>query len=113
MDCAAKQSGCIARPSCSETCLPWEPTGQLLGGGALPVQTPDTDKQWCCSARVPAHLQVKNFGRRGRTKHAHLVDQDNTKFDDDNAVAKPLQDKYFQKLGGTAQGLAGPLVVCT
>ena len=61
------------------------------------MQTPDTGKS------DAAHVQVKNFGRRGRTKHTHLVDQDTTKFDDDYAVAKPLQDKYFQKLGGTAQ----------
>ena len=57
----------------------------------------------CC--RV---LQVKNFGRRGRTKHTHLVDQDTTVFDDDLAPERALQDAYFKRVAGVSQNFVKP-----
>lgn len=53
-------------------------------------------------------MQVKNFGRRGRTKHTHLVDQDTTVFDDDLAPDKKLQDSYFSRRAGVSQNFSKP-----
>lgn len=53
-------------------------------------------------------LQVKNFGRRGRTKHTHLVDQDTTVFDDDLAPERALQDAYFKRVAGVSQTFVKP-----
>ena len=53
-------------------------------------------------------VQVKNFGRRGRTKHTHLVDQDTTVFDDDLAPEKGLQDAYFKRVAGVSQTFTKP-----
>lgn len=53
--------------------------------------------------KLPAILQVKKFGMRGRTKYTHLVDQDTTRFDRGAGVVKPdryLQNKYLSKVGG-------------
>lgn len=52
--------------------------------------------------------QVKNFGRRGRTKHTHLVDQDTTVFDDALAPEKHLQDAYFKRVAGVSQTFSKP-----
>ena len=53
-------------------------------------------------------MQVKNFGRRGRTKHTHLVDQDTTVFDDALAPEKHLQDAYFKRVAGVSQTFSKP-----
>ena len=66
--------------------------------------------------RIPARFlctQVKNFGRRGRTKYTHLVDQDTTQFDDplerDQGVAK----KFASKMAGTEQLFERPKTMKT
>ena len=53
-------------------------------------------------------VQVKNFGRRGRTKHTHLVDQDTTVFDDELAPDRKLQDAYFKRVAGVSQNFSKP-----
>jgi len=50
--------------------------------------------------KLPEVLQVKNFGKRGRTKYTHLVDQDTTKFDQPLKPNDYLKDKYMSKRGG-------------
>jgi len=57
---------------------------------------------------LPKVMQVKNFGRSGRTKYTHLVDQDTTKFDAGWMANDSLQMKFTQKLGGMHGGLERP-----
>lgn len=70
---------------------------------AEPVVSIDSSTMSCCPI-----LQVKNFGRRGRTKHTHLVDQDTTVFDDDLAPERALQDAYFKRVAGVSQTFVKP-----
>jgi microfibrillar-associated protein 1 len=48
---------------------------------------------------LPAVMQVKNFGRAGRTKWTHLVAEDTTKWDAGWA-SKDSMRTYAQKMGG-------------
>jgi microfibrillar-associated protein 1 len=48
---------------------------------------------------LPEVLQVKNFGKRGRTKYTHLLDQDTTA-KADYMVDKRLLGRYLDKRGG-------------
>ena len=50
--------------------------------------------------KLPEILQVKNFGRRGRTKYTHLVDQDTTRFDNPLPPNNTIKEKYLSKRGG-------------
>jgi len=49
---------------------------------------------------LPKVMQVKNFGRSGRTKYTHLADQDTTAWDAGWMVNDSLRVKYNQKMGG-------------
>jgi len=49
---------------------------------------------------LPKVMQVKNFGRSGRTKYTHLVDQDTTNFDSPWAVDSPSSSKFMETRGG-------------
>jgi len=49
---------------------------------------------------LPKVMQVKNFGRAGRTKYTHLKNEDTSKLDDPWAAAT-YNPQYTQKMGGT------------
>lgn len=55
-------------------------------------------------------MQVKNFGRRGRTKHTHLVDVDTTIREDAYPIpeARALREKMEKKMAGTDQTFDKP-----
>lgn len=46
---------------------------------------------------LPKVMQVKNFGRSGRTKYTHLVDQDTTAFDSAWAQETAQNSKFFKQ----------------
>lgn len=49
---------------------------------------------------LPSVMQVKNFGRSGRTKYTHLVDQDTTAHDSPWTETTPQTTKLLQTGGG-------------
>ena len=51
-------------------------------------------------------MQVKNFGRRGRTKYTHLVDQDTTEVD--NPLAPDAQLRAKHVMAGTGNVFSNP-----
>ncbi|XP_076853607.1 microfibrillar-associated protein 1 [Brachyhypopomus gauderio] len=60
---------------------------------------------------LPKVMQVKNFGRSGRTKYTHLVDQDTTSFDSAWAQETAQNSKFFkQKAGGVRDVFDRPSV---
>ncbi|XP_063043927.1 microfibrillar-associated protein 1 [Engraulis encrasicolus] len=60
---------------------------------------------------LPKVMQVKNFGRSGRTKYTHLVDQDTTAFDSAWAQESAQNTKFFkQKAGGVRDVFDRPTV---
>lgn len=53
---------------------------------------------------LPKVMQVKNFGRCGRTKYTHLVDQDTTQFDSPWYSETANNSKFhMEKAGGMKQ----------
>merc|ERR1719150_1412031 len=58
---------------------------------------------------LPKVMQVKNFGRSGRTKYTHLVDQDTTQFDAAWSQESASNSKFInQHAGGMRQVFARP-----
>jgi Microfibril-associated/Pre-mRNA processing len=56
-------------------------------------------------------IQVKNFGRSGRTKYTHLVDQDTTQFDAPWADNSALNIKFHAAISaGMKQSFERPSV---
>ncbi|UYV65113.1 hypothetical protein LAZ67_3003153 [Cordylochernes scorpioides] len=60
---------------------------------------------------LPKVMQVKNFGRSGRTKYTHLVDQDTTQFDSPWAAETTQNLKFHtSQAGGCKQVFTRPSV---
>merc|ERR1712002_574285 len=60
---------------------------------------------------LPKVMQVKNFGRSGRTKYTHLVDQDTTSFDSPWTAESVSTVKFHaMHAGGSKQNFARPAV---
>merc|ERR1719373_1035727 len=58
---------------------------------------------------LPKVMQVKNFGRSGRTKYTHLVDQDTTQFDAAWSQESATNQKFLQAhAGGMKQHFERP-----
>jgi hypothetical protein len=53
-------------------------------------------------------MQVKNFGRHGRTKYTHLTAEDTTAFDDYHKLPDNVRRKFESRLGGVHGGVDGP-----
>jgi len=49
---------------------------------------------------LPKVMQVKNFGRSGRTKYTHLVDQDTTEYDAAWAQDSATNQKFYKGVAG-------------
>ncbi|XP_074603623.1 microfibril-associated protein 1 [Brevipalpus obovatus] len=58
---------------------------------------------------LPKIMQVRNFGRSGRTKYTHLVDQDTTAFDSPWSAENAQSSKFLNsKAGGMKQVFERP-----
>ncbi|KAK9845076.1 hypothetical protein WJX74_010315 [Apatococcus lobatus] len=57
---------------------------------------------------LPKIMQVKNFGRRGRTKWTHLVNEDTTEFDNEIAPTADIRKKFVGKTAGTQDVFENP-----
>src|SRR5438874_11713689 len=58
---------------------------------------------------LPKVMQVKNFGRSGRTKYTHLVDQDTTAFDSPWSSESAQTSKFHStQAGGMKQVFERP-----
>ncbi|CAO2816086.1 unnamed protein product [Amaranthus hypochondriacus] len=57
---------------------------------------------------LPKSMQVKNFGRRGRTKWTHLSNEDTTDFNSPWSYSKPLSQKYNARMAGMDKPIARP-----
>mmetsp|Transcript_35758 Transcript_35758/g.57827 ORF Transcript_35758/g.57827 Transcript_35758/m.57827 type:complete len:473 (-) Transcript_35758:149-1567(-) len=51
-------------------------------------------------SKLPKVMQVKHFGRSGRTKYTHLVDQDTTSWESPWMSNDPMRVKYNEKMAG-------------
>lgn len=59
-------------------------------------------------AILPKVMQVKNFGRSGRTKYTHLLDQDTMAHDSPWAMSTAMNTKFHAEAGGTKLNFSRP-----
>ncbi|XP_010525001.1 PREDICTED: microfibrillar-associated protein 1-like [Tarenaya hassleriana] len=57
---------------------------------------------------LPKVMQVKHFGRSGRTKWTHLVNEDTTDWNSPWTSNDPLRDKYNSKMAGMNAPISKP-----
>ncbi|ESQ41787.1 hypothetical protein EUTSA_v10013587mg [Eutrema salsugineum] len=57
---------------------------------------------------LPKVMQVKHFGRSGRTKWTHLVNEDTTDWSNPWTSNDPLREKYNKKMAGMNAPIAKP-----
>lgn len=57
---------------------------------------------------LPKVMQVKNFGKRGRTKYTHLLDQDTTAGNGGFGGAAPVKQGGMSTAGGGCFLCGGP-----
>ena len=97
--CLPSQNQCF---SCGAICLPSQ--NGCFSCGVICPPSEDVFSMGCV-----LFAQVKNFGRSGRTKYTHLLDQDTTHFDSP-WIADSMQNLKFHtsKGGGTKQNFERP-----
>ena len=97
--CLPSQNQCF---SCGAICLPSQ--NGCFSCGVIYPPSEDVFSMGCV-----LFAQVKNFGRSGRTKYTHLLDQDTTHFDSP-WIADSMQNLKFHtsKGGGTKQNFERP-----
>lgn len=57
---------------------------------------------------LPKVMQVKDFGKSGRSKWTHLVNEDTTDFDNTRAIEGSLRSKSNKRMAGTDQEFQKP-----
>ena len=67
---------------------------RLKDYASAPTLEDTTDKE-----KLPAVLQVRNFGKKGRTKYTHLLDQDTTMKGKERVDLRPDQRVMASYLG--------------
>lgn len=77
--------------------------GIMLRDFSAPTGEDKVDK-----AILPKVMQVKNFGRSGRTKWTHLVNEDTTNFDHPWAINDAQRMKYNKKMAASEQTFTKP-----
>ncbi|XP_051122909.1 uncharacterized protein LOC127245857 [Andrographis paniculata] len=89
-----------------------QPDDRTGTAGAAEIYTRDfsapTGEDKMDKTILPKVMQVKHFGRSGRTKWTHLVNEDTTDWNNPWTYNDPLRAKYNQKMAGMNTSLEKP-----